>query len=302
MRAFMALFSATLVLIASGRAAGQLPCERIGEALGAPATASVELCRVNLPRRGLSVTLLGADLPTGMGLTSWAAFVATPDAAMVMGDLALTAAELPRVMAGLAEAGIDVTAVHRHMMTESPAMSFMHYHGQGDALELARGLRGALDRAPTARISSAPDRRPAGRDGVVAGTACTAIRELLGGARESTDSGPGYCKVTMPRSDLNLQVHGAAAPAAMGIASWFAFQETVDGSDAVIAGDLALTEEQVNPALRALVRSGIDVVALHNHMLFDRPTVYFFHFQARGDALELARGLRAGLEAAGLAH
>jgi hypothetical protein len=298
----------TVVVMAGGPAVviaqqtTSLPCGDLGRTLGGHATLNDDgVCRVTLPRGDLDVMLLGAALPTGMGLTSWAAFLPTTGgASMVMGDLALTSHELPEVQRGLEQAGIRITAVHRHMLGEEPTMSFMHYMGLGEPQELALGLRHALARAP----SALGDRVTAGgggtRTGVVAGTSCSRIRRILGGAEQNTDEGPGYCKVSMPRSDLSVRVDGTLVPASMGVGSWFAFRETEDGRAAVIAGDMALTQEQVNPAIAALARRGIDVVALHNHMLFDEPRVMFFHFQERGDPVELAEGLRAGLDAAGL--
>jgi len=280
-------------------------CEELGAILRGAASASGDVCRVAFPRGDLSVTLLGANLPAGMGLTSWAAFApAGSRGSIVMGDLALTAMELPPVMAGLRRNGIRTTAVHRHMSGDRPAMSFMHYLGIGASDSLARGLAAALDAAPSAR-GGARDEEGAGtavgsEPGIVAGASCDDIARTLGADPESADRGPGYCKVSLPRADLDVRVDGRSVPATLGIGSWFAFQQTRDGAEAVIAGDMALTEEQVNPAIGALREAGIDVVALHNHMLFDEPRVVFFHFQARGAPDELARGLAAGLRAAGL--
>lgn len=282
-------------------------CETLGSALRGAAAASGDLCRVTFPRGDLPVRLLGATLPAGMGLTSWAAFApAGARGAIVMGDLALTAEELGPVMAGLVGHGLRVTAVHRHMSGERPPMSFMHYIGVGPADSLALGLAAALEAAPSARgAAPAP---AAGRTrevgeattGVVAGTPCEDFARALGGDPAAADRGPGYCKVSLPRSDLELRVDGVGVPAALGIGSWFAFRETDDGSGAVIAGDLALTQDQVNPAIGALREAGIEVVALHNHMLFDEPRVMFFHFQGRGAPAALAGGLAAGLRAAGI--
>lgn len=295
----------TSTAVASGPAPAAL-CDELASVLNGAGSASGDLCRVTFPRRDLSVTLLGATLPTGMGLTSWAAFApAGARGAVVMGDLALTAAELPDVMAGLRANGLSVTAVHRHMSGEAPAMSFMHYLGFGPADSLARALAATLDASPGARGAGGPATGAAGQDtaesGVVVGIPCDELASTLGADPASADRGPGYCKVSLPRTDLDVRVDGQSVPAALGIASWFAFRQTSDGAAAVIAGDMALTGEQVNPAIGALRDAGIDVVALHNHMLFDQPHVVFFHFQARGAPRELARGLAAGLEAAGSA-
>lgn len=284
-------------------------CDQLADVLGSGGATSGEVCRVAFPRTDLTVSLKGATLPPAMGLTSWAAFgPAGGRGSIVMGDLALTSEELPQVMAGLRENGLRVTAVHRHMLGEVPTMSFMHYLGVGPADRLARALRTALERAPTARgparegaSESAPAAARTGEAGVVAGIRCAELARTLGVPRDAADTGPGYCKVSRPRSDLDVTVEGIAVPASMGVGSWFAFRETASGDRAVVTGDMALTQQQVNPAIRALRRAGITVVALHNHMLHDEPRAMFFHFQARGAPAELAESLRSGLEAAGLA-
>lgn len=276
-----------------------LPCDAIGAALGAGGSNSGGVCRVAFPRGDLRVSLLGAELPAGMGLTSWAAFHATARGrAVVMGDLALTPGELPRMTSGLGENGLLVTAVHRHMLGEEPAVVFVHYMGRGEPVELARRLAAALERAPGARgrLPAAAPRTM--EEGVVAGTTCARIEEILGAPAGSADRGPGYCKVTLRRPEGEVAVDGRPVPPSMGIGSWFAFRETRDGRHAVVAGDMALREAQVNPAVAALREHGIEVVALHNHMLLEEPRIVFFHFQARGAPEPLARGLRAGVDAA----
>lgn len=297
---------------AAQTAAGSSPadrCEELAEILGSPGTASGDVCRVTFPRSDLEVRLLGAILPPGMGLTSWAAFApAGGRGAIVMGDLALTGEELPAVMSGLRENGIRVTAVHRHMMGEMPSMSYMHYLGIGPADSLARALRDALGRISSARggaregVSGPPTAARTGEAGIVAGVACDSLARALGVATEDAGTGPGYCKVSRPRSDLEVRVDGLAVPPSLGVGSWFAFRETAEGDAAVVTGDMVLTQERVNPAIGALRRNGVEVVALHNHMLHDDPRMMFFHFQVRGAPAELAEGLRAGLEAAGLAQ
>lgn len=289
---------------------GPVPADRCAElasTLGSSGAAGGDVCRVTFPRSDLEVRLEGATLPPGMGLTSWAAFgPAGQRGAIVMGDLALTSEELPAVMAGLRENGIQVTAVHRHMLGESPAMSYMHYLGTGRADSLARSLRNAMERAPTSRggaredVSGPPEATRSGEPGRVAGVACDSLATTLGTDPADADAGPGYCKVSRPRSDLDVRVDRLAVPTSLGVGSWFAFRETASGDSAVVTGDMALTQEQVNPAIGALRSHGIEVVSLHNHMLHDEPRMMFFHFQARGDAAGLAGGLHAGLEAAGL--
>lgn len=281
-------------------------CDRLAATLGSAGSSSGDVCRVTFPRSDLTVTLRDATLPPAMGLTSWAAFGPAGDrGAVVMGDLALTSEELPAVMAGLRANGIRVTAVHRHMLGETPPMSFTHYLGIGPADSLARALRSAMDRAPSSRgaaregVAGPPAAARSGEPGTVAGVACEALARTLATDPVEAATGPGFCKVSRPRTDLEVTVDGVPVDASMGVGSWFAFRETEGGDAAVLTGDMALTEERVNPAVRALLEADIEVVALHNHMLLEEPRVIFFHFQARGAPAELAEGLRAGLEAAG---
>jgi hypothetical protein len=298
---FPSAIAAVVLAVTACSAAAQntaTSCDQLASTIGGRAAQAGTVCRVTLPRGDLSVSLLGAKLPAGMGLTSWAAFLPMGSAGhMVMGDLALTPDELPEVMKGLRDAGIEVTAVHRHMLGEKPDVAFMHYMGMGTAAELSRKLRSALDRKPSA-LGKAPAAAQATNVGVVAGTACAEIQRILG-ASGSPDTGPGYCKVTIPRPENEVSMHGVKLPPGpMGIASWYAFRETDDGTAAVIAGDMALPEDRINAAVAALRAKGIEVVVLHNHMMGEQPRIMFFHFQARGSSAELARGLRAGIDAA----
>lgn len=213
-------------------------------------------------------------------------------------------------MAGLRANGLRVTAVHRHMVGETPTMSFVHYLGVGPADELARSLRAALDRAPSAAgTGEVPGGGGMGSDldypgglesGVVAGTERATIVETLGVDPASAATGPGYCKVSRPRTDLDVSGGGIPVDPSLGIGSWFAFRQTAAGDSAVIAGDMALTQRQANRAIQALREARIEVVALQNHMLHEEPRIMYFHFQERGAPMELARGLRSGLAAAGL--
>lgn len=299
---------ASLAWLAPASISGQPPaerCEELGAILEGRASAKDQVCRVSFPRDDLAVTLLGAFLPPDMGLTSWAAFAdAGERGAVVAGDLAVTSEELPAVVSGLRENDFRITAVHRHMLGESPETSFAHYLAFGPAEELAQALRATLaGMPPTGGLPAGLEVElpwESGRKGIVAGVECGDLAGTLGVDPATANTGPGYCKFSIPRADLDVAVEGVAVPAALGIGSWFAFRETTNGEEAVVTGDFALTEDRVNDAVEPLRRAGIGIVAFHNHMLGEEPRVVFFHFQARGEPHELARGLRAGLEAAGL--
>jgi len=290
------LHALLLTAVSRGAMAQDLPrpaCDELAALMLGRAAPAGTVCKVNLPRTDLTVSLLGASLPPAAGLTSWAAFLPAGDSSLVMGDLALSAAELPAVMQNLVRAGFAVTAVHQHMLGEAPEMSFVHYAGQGAARALAQSLRSAL---PPARP---PAIRPAdptiGTPGVISGIPCARIgQEFAGG---SLDSGPGFCKVTVPRNDLGITMGSLHIPASMGVASWFAFREVPDHTAVVLTGDLALEEDRVQAALGAVLAGGIDVVSMHNHMAGETPRIVFFHFQARGNPLTLAETMHAALDA-----
>lgn len=191
------------------------------------------------------------------------------------------------------------------MLGETPSMSYVHYLGIGDPDTVAAGLGRALDgttppEGTEGRTGSGPPSSSTSTPGRVAAVPCSTIEEVPAAPDGSAASGPGYCKTTLPRRNLEVTVDGIGVPAAMGIGSWFAFREVPGGDAAVVTGDTALTAGQVDPAVAALRAEGVDVVALHNHMRFDAPRIHFFHFQARGPADDLARALRSGLDAAGL--
>ncbi len=298
----LALTLGLALLPPTGTPGGSAPvpssCEDLAQTLSGAAAPSGSVCKVNLPRRGLRVMLLGAALPTGMGLTSWAAFLPVEGGQdLVMGDLLLTMEEVHPVVTGLLEQGLTVTAMHHHMLGEEPMLTYVHYLGRGPASDLARKLRAALDRAPSSLGQGPVGPAASGASAVVAGTPCARIEQVLGAKAGSADTGPGYCKITIGRPDNEVRVQGIGIPAAMGVSSWFAFRETADGQSAVVAGDMALTEGQVAAALKALAPTPVEVVVVHNHMLFDQPRIEFFHFQGRGAAEDLARALKASLDA-----
>jgi hypothetical protein len=295
------LFLTVLFGVMAGPAYAQqgtrLGCDRLAQILTGKANPAENTCKVNLPRADLEVMLLGAKLPLSVNRTSWTAFTPTgASGAMVMGDLVLTHRELPQVMRGLRDAGIEITAVHSHMLGENPEVIFMHYQALGDATEMARGIHAALARASALGESPAIKVQKEPPEVAVAGTACPRIAEVLAGDRGSVSAGPGWCKVSMARPGLIVRMRGHEVPPAMGFGHWFGFVETGDG-EAMTTGDFVLRQEEINPVITALLEHGINVVRLHNHMMFEEPRVQYFHFQARGEPLALARGLRAGLDA-----
>jgi Domain of Unknown Function (DUF1259) len=241
--------------------------------------------RVGLPRTDLKVTLDGAELKPALALGSWLAFRTTDDMTMVMGDLVLTDTEVNPVMKKLAEGGIEITALHNHLLRAQPATFYMHILGHGDPIQLAAALHDGLvlSKTPlTAPSGAAPPQIELD----------TALIDRTLGAKGKVNG--GVYQVSLKRAGT-VNDAGIAVPDGMGSAEAINFQPTGDGK-AAIAGDFVLTANEVNPVLRVLRENGIEVTALHNHMLNDEPRLFFMHFWADDDVTKLTAGLKAALD------
>jgi Domain of Unknown Function (DUF1259) len=242
---------------------------------------------VALPRTDLKVTLDGVELKAGFALGSWLAFKKMADQGMVMGDLVLTMDEVAPVMTKLAAAGIEITALHNHLLRNLPFTMYMHIKGNGDPVKLAAALRTALAVSKTP-LGSAPAAPAAAPPQIDLDTA--ALDQTLGA--QGANNG-GVYQYSIPRAEL-IKDHGMDIPPPMGSANAINFQPT-GGGKAAITGDFVLIAKEVNPVLKALSEHGIEVTAIHNHMLDDQPHLYFMHFWANDDAKKLAKGLKAAL-------
>jgi hypothetical protein len=261
---------------------------QVGEALGKAGTATPSgIYRVGLPRTDLKVTLDGVGLKAGFALGSWLAFEKMGDQGMVMGDLVLTEGEVNPVMTKLAAGGIEVTALHNHLLRNQPFTMYMHVLGHGDPVKLATVLHAALAESKTP-LSAAPAAAAAASPPIDLDTA--AIDQMLGA--KGTNNG-GVYQFGIPRAEP-IKDGGMDVPPPMGSANAINFQPT-GGGKAAITGDFVLIAKEVNPVLKALRDHGIEVTAIHNHMLDDQPHLYFMHFWANDDAKKLAEGLKAAL-------
>jgi len=260
---------------------------RVGAALGKTgAAAPGGIYRVGLPRTDLKVTLDGVELKPGFALGSWLAFEKMGDEGMVMGDLVLTMDEVNPVMTKLAGGGIEITALHNHLLRNQPFTMYMHVQGNGDPVKLAGVLHTALAESKTPlSAAAAPSPTPPPIDLDTA-----AIDQALGA--KGTNNG-GVYQFGIPRAEP-IKDDGMDVPPAMGSAIAINFQPT-GGGKAAITGDFVLIAKEVNPVLKALRDHGIEVTAIHNHMLDDQPHLYFMHFWANDDARKLAEGLKAAL-------
>ena len=241
--------------------------------------------KFSLPRGDMKVTVAGTQVKPGLALGSWVAFSSSGDNAMVMGDLVLAESEVEPVMRKLAQSGIDITALHNHVLDESPRVMYMHIAGHGDASKLAQAIHEALALTRTP-APSPPSATPPPLDFDSA-----QVDQILG--HKGTNNN-GVYQVGVPRAE-SISQGGMTIPASMGLATALNFQPT-GGGKAAITGDFVLLGSEVNPVLRALRDNGIAVTALHSHMLDEQPRLFFMHFWANDDALKLAKGLRAALD------
>jgi hypothetical protein len=281
------LLAIGLALMAASPASAAADWTAVGAALGkAGSVQAGDIYRVSFPRSDLKVTLDGVAIRPALALGSWVAFREMDGHAMVMGDLVLTHDEVNPVMRALEAAGIEISALHNHLLRSSPATMYMHIDGHGDPVKLATAIRAALQLSKTpftaAPAPSAPP--PIELDTAALDQALHAKGSVNGGVYQF-----GIPRREAPKSD------GAALPPPMGSAIGINFQPT-GGGKAAITGDFVLTAEEVNPVIRVLQSGGIEITALHNHMLDDEPRLFFMHFWANDDALKLARTLRAALD------
>jgi len=283
--------------VACGTASAQeasLDTAKIEEVTGLKGTwfADEGVFKVASPRTDVDVSVDEWHMPPFMGLTSWAAFKeGRKDAAMVMGDLVLFQDEVNPVMSELLDSGLDVTALHNHFFFDEPKVYFMHIGGEGRVEDLARGVRRALDKVRAIRQGTPHPARSFG--GAIPSPSRLSegpIDEILGVKAQAKD---GMLKAVFGRT-----VHaacGCEVGKQMGVNTWAAFAGTDD--NAVVDGDFIVFEEELQPVLRSLRKSGINIVAIHHHMTGEQPRTIFLHYWGRGKAEDLARGVKAALAA-----
>jgi hypothetical protein len=259
--------------------------QKVDEALGRKPVVSDDVHRYGFPRTDLTVTLDGVTIKPALALGGWVAFKPAHGGAMVMGDLVLLETEINPVMLKLIEGGLEITAVHNHLLRASPATFYMHVGGHGDPVRMAAVIRDALGASKTPLATPGP---PPAVD------LDTAQLEQLIGAKGQANG--GVYQFNVPRREPVKENDMVLAPVGpMGVAIAINFQPT-GGGKAAITGDFVLTNDEVNPVIQALRANGIEVTAVHSHMLDEQPRLFFMHFWAVDDALKLAKGLRAALD------
>jgi hypothetical protein len=248
--------------------------------------------KVNIPRNDVAVTIAGVSTPTPFGFGGWIALTNGSGMDVMMGDLVLLQDEVNPVMSALLENGLEVTALHNHFFWDEPRMVYMHVHGHGAPMDIARKVKPALDLIGKQTKSSSPPAAAASTPAAQLNT--TKIAQIAGHSGDQT--GAVY-KITVGRDDLKLTEMGAPINARMGLNTWAAFVGTDD--KAAIAGDVAMLPGEVNAVLKALRQNGLDVVSIHHHMLNTQPSVIFLHYWGTGPAEKLATGFKAALDQLG---
>jgi Domain of Unknown Function (DUF1259) len=256
----------------------------VDKTFGRPGTVQNDVYKVTFPRSDLSVKVGDVKVQAGVALTSWIAMRPVGTDVVADGDLVLTSEELNPVMSALQEHGLEITAVHNHLMGEEPHVYYMHFYGRGARQSLAQGLRAALDKSKTP-INVPPPASP------VKSWDTNAVERVLGAKGKLSGS---VLSFAFPRSHP-ISMHQQSMTPAMGMATAMNFQP-LEGNGVAGSGDFVLRENEVNPVLAALRRNGILVTAVHNHMLDDEPRMVFVHFWASGPAENVARGLREALD------
>jgi Domain of Unknown Function (DUF1259) len=287
-RLFALVVMTGTILTCLPAAAADVDWKKVDTAIGKTATVSGEVHRYGLPRSDLKVTLEGVAIKPALALGGWVAFAPMHGEAMLMGDLVLLETEITPVMTKLLNSGLDITAIHNHILRASPATFYMHVGGHGDPEKMASAIHEALSSSSKTPFdpppASPPPAPPIDLD--------TAKLDTIMMAKGASNG--GVYQFNIPRRDPPRE-SGMTVAAAMGGANAINFQPT-GGGKAAITGDFLVTGDEVNPLIRALRAGDIEVTAIHSHMLDEEPRLFFIHFWANNDAEMLARGIRAALE------
>jgi Domain of Unknown Function (DUF1259) len=263
--------------------------QKVDDAFGRKlAVVAGEVHRYGFPRTDLNVTLDGVTIKAALALGGWVALKPMHDEAMVMGDLVLLETEINPVMTKMIENGLDITAVHNHLLRADPATFYMHIGGHGDPVKLATAISDALSVSKTPLQPPAAPAQPPAIDLDIA-----QLDQIIGAKGQANG---GVYQFGVPRRDSVTMDGMAITPAGpMGLATGIGFQPTGDGK-AAITGDFVMVSSEVNPVIKTLRTNGIEVTALHSHMLDEQPRLFFMHFWANDDAIKLAKGLRTALD------
>jgi hypothetical protein len=249
--------------------------------------------KITVPQNDLSVEVDGFKIIPAMGLSTWVDFAPSSNGAMIMGDIILTENDLKPVQQEVIKQGLTITAIHNHFVRNHPNIMYMHIGGSGSTQTMAMKAKAVLDKVKEARNDD-PSKGNASTESVNNSLDLVRLDLIL---QYKGEMSKGVYKYTIGRPDIQLREHGIPVTTFMGFNTWAAFQGTPD--HAAVAGDFTMTENEVAPVIKTLIENGIEVVAVHNHMVHEQPRIFFLHYWGVGNAEQLAKGLRAALDETG---
>lgn len=249
--------------------------------------------KVTIPQNDLSVMVDDFKIIPAMGLSTWVAFTPAKNGVMFMGDIIITETDLKPVQQEIIKQGLTSTAIHNHFIRNHPNIMFMHMGGSGSTEVMAQKAKAVLDKVKEGRGGD-PSKGTASSEAVTNSIDTKMLDGILGTKGEMTK---GVYKYTIGRPDVKLMEHGVRVSTFLGFNTWAAFQGTPD--KAAVAGDFTMLEDEVEPVLKALIENGIEVVALHNHMVHEQPRIFFLHYWGIGNAEQLAKRLKAAIDQTG---
>src|SRR5436189_4113910 len=291
------IFRATILLgIISNAFAANLNTARIDELTGLKGKMNEKegVYKVTFPRNDVKVVVDGWTMPPFMGLGTWAAFIPTKDGAMVMGDTVLFEDEVSAAMSAALDNGLNVTALHNHFFFDHPKVYFMHIEGEGAVDKLAGAVRKVYDAAKQIRAASPKPKDSFGANALPDKNSISAdpLNQIFAMKGEENN---GMVKFSIGRP---AKMHGVKIDNAMGVNTWAAFAGSDD--NAVVDGDFAVTEDELQPVLKSLLKDKINIVAIHQHMTHEEPRIMFFHYWGRGTAKDLAQAIKGGFLVGGV--
>ncbi len=280
MKKIISLFVAGLLVVNSF---AQIDSTTLNNVLGKKGTVTENVYKISFPRSDLKVKVGDFAIAPGFALGTWVGIIQMQGHAMMMGDLVLLDAEVPKVIDKLIEENLEVTAIHNHLINETPAIKYVHYHGEGDATELAQKIKAVLQVTATPLTAPSTQTQTQTPD-------WSKVTAILGTTGKQNGMLLSY---TFPRNEKTMESE-MEMPPSMGMATSINFQ--MNGDKAAITGDFVLLANEVNPVVKALTEIGITPTAIHSHMLHDEPRLFMMHFWAVDNPEKLARGLKAALD------
>jgi hypothetical protein len=295
--ATLSIFSFAMLIFNNGFAQAKLTADDIAtiqKVTGMKGAEKNGEYKITVPQHDLKVEVDGFKIIPAMGLGTWIAFTKSNDGIMLMGDIIMSENDVKPVQQEVIRQGLTISAIHNHFVRNHPNVMFMHVGGMGVVDVMAQKAKAVFDAVAKSRGHN-PASFPA--DSVVTTIDVSALDAIIGAKGEWNK---GAYKYTIGRPDVTLKEHGVTLTTFMGFNTWAAWQGTPD--HAAVAGDFTMLEDEVEPVIKALIEHGIEVVAVHNHMVHEQPRIFFLHYWGVGNAQELAKGLKAALDETGKKH